>query len=744
VWIDNLWPGDLSGRTIRMDTFMDWKTEQNSFEDLAAYYAFFDQSRYVLTGKGDPQRLRGVPVSKNFLSLLGVQPLLGRNFDDEECLLNGRKAVILSYAFWQQQFGGDKNIVGRSIDLRGSPTEIVGVLPPTFDFDSIFTPGTKVELLVPLPVVKELASQGNIMFAVGRLKPNATLQQAQAEFDVLSQRLSKEHPERGGFGARMSGLEPSIRGVFRQPMFMLFAAVGCVLLIACFNLSNLLLARANSRRKEFAVRVALGATRWRLIQQTLTESLLLALGGCALGVPLAYAAASGLARLQTFSIPLLQSTAVDETTLVFTMAIAVLAGVLSGTLPALQLARGNAHERLNASSSRGSGGGTAAVVRKGLVISEMAMACVLLVGAGLLIQSFAKLLDVNLGFQPKQTAAWRLSPTRNFNSLLEANEYYDQLVNQIAAIPGVESAGLSDALPLGRNRTWGIGAKGVSYPKGEYPNASPRLVDHRYLQTMQIPLHKGRHFEASDTAKSEKVIVINETMARSLWPGRDAIGQVADVNGGSRVIGVVGDVRHGKLEEAASAEAYLNFRQSSDWPSLNLVVRTTLPRAALAPAVRVVMKAYDPSLSGSEFVTLTEIVDQAVAPRRLITYLLGAFSSLALLLALIGLYGVIAYSVGQRTKEIGIRLAVGAQRGDVVSMILGEGFKMSTAGVAIGLIAALLLTRVLNSLLFGITATDPAIFAFIAGILVAVALFASFIPARRAAKVDPMEALRYE
>jgi predicted permease len=744
VWIENLYPGNLSGRTIRMDTFMEWQAQQQSFEELAAYYAFFDQNRFVLSGAGDPQRLRGVPVSKNFLSLLGIRPMLGRNFTEEECLLNGRKAVILSHAFWQQQFGGDTNIVGRSINLQGNPTEIVGVLPASFEFDSIFTPGVRVELLVPLPVDKELANQGNIMFAIGRLKPHGTLRQAQAEFDVISQRLNKAHPERGGFGARMSSLETSIRGDFRQPMLVLFAAVTCVLLIACFNLSNLLLARANARRKEFAVRVALGATRWRLIRQTLTESLLLAVGGCAIGVPLAFAAANSLARLQTFNIPLMQSTSVDGLVLGFTAAIACLAGLLSGTLPALQLPRGNTQERLNADSSRGGSGAANALVRKGLVVSEIAMACLLLIGAGLLIQSFAKLLNVNLGFQPKQAVAWRLSPNRSFNSLEQANQYYDQLVNQTAAIPGVESVGLSDALPLGRNRAWGVGAKGVSYRDGEYPGASPLLVDHRYLQTMQIPLLEGRYFTASDTAKSEKVIVINETLARVLWPGRSAIGQVAEVNGDSRVIGVVANVRDARLEEAGSAEVYLNYRQCSDWPSLNLVIRSARPVSSLVPDVRAVTKAFDSTLPTTEFITLTEIVDQAVAPRRLITHLFGVFSSLALFLAGIGLYGVVAYSVTQRTREIGIRMAVGAQRGDVMKLIIGEGCKMATVGVVIGLIAALLLVRVLNSLLFGVSATDPFIFAANAALLVIVALVACAIPARRAAKVEPMEALRYE
>ncbi|HTL58832.1 MAG TPA: ABC transporter permease [Candidatus Limnocylindrales bacterium] len=744
VWIENIYPGDLSGRTIRMDNFIDWQAEQQSFEELAAYCAFFDQNRFVLTGTGDPQRLRGVPVSKNFLPLLGVQPMLGRNFADEECLLNGRKAVILSHAFWQRQFAGDTKIIGRSINLGGSATEIVGVLPPWFDFDSIFNPGTKVELLVPLPIAPELANQGNILFAIGRLKPKVTIERARVEFDVMNKRLAKAHPERWDFGSSMSDLVTSIRGAYRQPMVVLCAAVACVLLIACFNLSNLLLARANARRKELAVRVALGATRWHLIRQTLIESLLLALGGCALGVPLAFLAADALARLQTFNIPLMQFTSVDATVLGFTVGIAVLAGLISGTLPAIHLPSVNTQERLNADSSRGGSGATHALVRKGLVTSEIAMACVLLVAAGLLIESFSKLLDVNLGFQPKQAVAWRLSSNRTFKKLEEANQYFDQLVSQVAALPGVESAGLTDALPLGRNRSWGVGAKGVTYRNGEYPGCSPRVIDDHYLQTMQIPLLEGRYFDTTDTAKSEKIIVINETMARVLWPGQKAIGQVAEVNGDSRVIGVVANVRHAKLEEAGTGEIYLNYKQCGDWPSLNLVVRSARPVPSLAADVRTVMKRFDGTLPSTEFIPLAGIVDQAVAPRRLITHLLGAFSFLALVLAVVGLYGVVAYSVTQRTREIGIRMAVGAQRADVMSLILGEGFKMAAVGVAIGLVAALVLMRVLSSLLFGVSAADPFTFLSIALLLVIVALAACAIPARRAAKVQPMEALRYE
>jgi predicted permease len=746
VWIENVGIGGLSARTTRVDNFLEWREQNGSFEELGAYFAFFDYTRYNLIDHGEPRRLRGVGISQNFLDVLGVRPLLGRGFVDEECVWNGRKAALLSHAFWQQQFDGDRSIVGRPVTLNGEPTEIVGVLPPSFDFDSIFEPGTEVEMLLPFPLAEQTARWGNTIFTIGRLKPTATIRQAQAEFDVISRRISLAHPERGGFGARMTSLENSIRGPFRAAMLILSGAVACVLLIACVNLSNLLLARANARRKEFAVRSALGASPWHLVRQILTESLVLASAGCMLGVPLAFAITVVLARLKAFSIPLLQTATLDSTVLLFTVAVSCLAGLLCGILPAWQLWRGGTREGLSDAGERGSGGKSASLLRRSLVVAEVTFACVLLVAAGLLIRSFAEVLNVDLGFQPKSAVAWRADPVRAFKSLAQGNHYYDQLVEKVASIPGVESVGLTDTLPLGRNRQWGAGAKGISYPPGTYPSAFPRIVDHGYLQTMRIPLRSGRYFDARDTADMEKVIVINETMARGLWPGQDAVGQVVNIGGGSewRVVGVVGDVRHSTVEESSGAEMYLNFRQLDDWNAIEVVVRTSRPPLSLVHDVRAALKAYDPTLPNSECTTLEQVVDHAVAPRRLITNLLGTFSFLAVLLASLGLYAVIAYSVSQRTRELGIRMAIGAQRGDILGLILREGLTTAGVGIVLGLIGALLVTRLLKSMLFGVSATNPFIFAVHALILMAVALAACLIPARRASRIDPVKALRYE
>jgi predicted permease len=755
VWIENTFPGGLSSRTSDVDTFLEWRAQNKSFEKMAAYFAFFDYIRYTLGGPGEPQRLRGVGISQDFLDVLGVRPMLGRGFVDEECVWNGLrtpsdwrvKAVILSHAFWRQHFAGDRNIVGHSITLNGEPAQIVGVMPPSFDFASVFSPGKSVELLVPFPLVKETADWGNTIFAIGRLKPSSTLVQAQSEFDVINARLRSVHKFPEGAGARMTDLEESIRGGFRRGFWILSGAVACVLLIACVNLSNLLLTRANARRKEFAIRVALGAGSWRLIHQAMTESLLLAFVGCALGAPLAVAGIAALSRLQAFSIPLLQTSTFDASVFGFTVITACLAGLLCGVLPAWQLSRGATQQRLIDAGQRGTTGKPGVLIRQLLVVAEISVACVLLVAAGLLIRSFSAVLNVNLGFQPKNVMAWRADPTRQFDSRAATARYLDQLVERVAALPGVESVGLTDTLPLGRNREFLVAAKGKAYLPGHYPTAYPRTVDQNYLQTMGIALRAGRFFDSHDIEGAAKVVLINETLARQLWQERDVVGQILRVGGVECLVaGVVADVRHNTLEEKPGGELYLNFHQIGDWGggAVELVVRTSRLPKSLVPEVHAAMKAFDPTLPSSEYITLDQIVDTAVAPRRLITNLLSAFSSLALVLASIGLYGVISYSVGQRTREIGIRLAMGAQRGDVLQLVVGEGLKMVMCGVGLGLLGAWLATRVLQNMLFGVSATDPFIFVVNAVILIAVALVACLIPANRGSRVDPMQALRYE
>jgi predicted permease len=429
--------------------------------------------------------------------------------------------------------------------------------------------------------------------------------------------------------------------------------------------------------------------------------------------------------------------------LALTLGLTALAGFACGVLPAVFLTSQRSGTLQNATFQRGSGRGSA-LARSALVVVEVTLACVLLVGAGLLFRSFAALLQVNLGFQPQHAVAWRVDLPRPFNSRLEANGYLDGIVQRVAALPGVEAVGLSDTLPLGRNRTWGAGAVGVNYPPGQYPVAYPRVVDQRYLQTMRIPLAAGRYFDDRDTKDSEKTIVINESLARRAWPDRDALGQKLTVNGGCTVIGIVADVRHGSLEEAGGNEMYLNFRQIGDWSAMELVVRSSRPVEALIPDVRAALSAYDPGLPTGEFYPLEHLVERAVAPRRLVMQLLGFFSALALILAALGLYGVISYSVTQRTQEIGVRMAIGARRSDILTMVLHSGLKLVALGVALGLAGSLALTRVLHSQLFGISAHDPLTFLGNAALLLLVATAACLVPAFRATRVDPMVALRTE
>ena len=757
VWIENTFPGGLSSRTSAVDTFREWRAQNQSFEKLGAYFAFFDYHRYVLTGDGEPRRLCGVGVSQNFLDVLGVQPMLGRGFTEDECRWNGPgtvewrvKSVILSHSFWQQHFAGERNIIGRSLLLNGEPAEIVGVMPPSFDFASVFSPGKSIDLLFPFPLVPETAAWGDTIFAIGRLKPGVTLRQAQADLDVINDRLHSAHQLDTGAGARASRLEDYIRGGFRTAFGVLAGAVACVLLIACVNLSNLLLARANARRTEFAVRVALGAGAGRLVRQAMTESLLLAFGGCVLGLPLAMAGTTALARLHTFNIPLLQTATFDATAFGFAVLITCLAGLLCGMLPAWQLSRGATQRRLTDAGQRGTVGKSGVLIRQSLVVTEIGLACILLVSAGLLIRSFTQLLNVHLGFQPKNAMSWRVDPTRQFDSEAATARYLDQLAERVAAVPGVELVGLTDTLPLGRNREFPVGAKGESYLPGQMPIAFPRVVDHNYLQTMGITLRGGRYFDARDIDGRELVVIINETLARHLWPGRDAVGQILHVSwgvGDCRVVGVARDVRHSSLEEKPGGEIYLNFHQTGglgEGHAVELVVRASRLPQSLAPDVRAAIKTFDPSLPSGEFITLDQIVDDAVAPRRLITNLLGGFSALALTLAAIGLYGVISYSVGQRTREIGIRMSVGAQRHDVLRLVIGEGLKTAVLGVTVGLLAAVLLSRVLQSMLFGVTALDPVTFVTTAITLMMISLLACWLPARRAMRVDPMVALRCE
>lgn len=748
VWIANRTKieGDLSGATLQVGRMLDFRQRNKSFSDVAGFFAFYGVGDSLLTGNGEPERLTTVPVSQNFFPLLGVQPQRGRQFSAEESKWNGPHVVMLSHGLWERRFGSDPSIVGKAIRLDDQDSTVVGVLPASFDFASIFAPGTHIDLFVPFPLTKETDRWGNTLAVIGRLQPDAKLSRAQAEADILGAEITKENPHQNGLDPKLTFLAGHVSGHVRPALVVLACAVGMVMLIVCANISNLLLARTASRQKEVAVRMALGAGRTRLVRQLLTESLLLTGAGAVLGLLLAFAATAALAHLTAFSIPLLSSVRVNGTVLVFTLLAAVITGLVLGIAPALQTAAMPLHSSLG---QRGGGEGKQhALIRSMLVVAEIAFACVLLVGAGLFLRSFVRVLEVDPGFRPENAAAWRVDPDQQYKTGPQKNAYFSEVLRRVRGIPGVRAAGLTDTLPLGHNRAWGAGAKGQTYKDDDYPSAFVRVVSEGYLKAMGIPLKRGRDFTERDAAADAKpVMMINETLARRLWPGEDPIGKsiVGDcVNGDREVIGVVGDVRHIALEQNSGSEMYMPIRQCGDWGSVDLVVRSTLPLPVLSSRVEATLRPIVPDLPHKSMRPLANLIEHAVSPRRFTVSLLTGFALFALLLACLGIYGVISYSVARRTQEIGVRMALGAQperiRGQIVAQTLG----LAAIGLVIGAVASSAAGRALSSLLFGVTYGDPFTFAGVTAVMLGVAAVAGYLPAYRASRIDPAVALRAE
>jgi predicted permease len=744
VWIANAGgDGGLSSRTTRVSNYQDWRQMSQSFESFTSYFAFFDYGSYTMAGAGEPERLIGAGVEQNFLSFLGVQPEIGRNFVEEECKWNGTPAVILTNGLWRRRFASDPHITGRTVTLNDKVRTIVGVLPADFDFSTLFTPGARVDMLVPFPITPETDRYGNTLSIIGRLKPNVGVQQAQSEFDVINSRIRAAHPDRFAFGATLTPLQEYLTGRFRRGLIVLLCAVGSVLLVACANLSNLMLARAATRRREMAIRSALGASRSRLIRQMLTESCLLSALGAVVGLALTWLGIRSLALIHGVSIPLLGTVHLDGSALLFTLAATVATGLLFGLVPALQTSGAKESEALKDGGRGLSESRHSAWTRSLLVVMEVAFACVLLVSAGLLIRSFLHVLEVDPGFQPERTASWRIDAGAKYQDGAKRVTFYDRLVRSVESVSGVESAGITDALPLSRDRSWGAGAKGVTYPKNQYPIAHPRLVDWRYLKTMRIPLKAGREFNEHDTADSEKVVIVNEKMARQIWPGRSAIGQQLAGNGQPRVVGIVGNVRHESMEQEGSMEMYFPITQVTS-SSVELVVRSRIPLQAVLPGVRDALRTIEPSLPTVEYQPIGDLIERAVSPRRFMVMLLSGFAFAALVLASIGIYGVVSYTVTQRTGEIGIRMALGATTGHVQRHVMTQTFALVLSGIFIGTLGAVFLTRATASLLYQMEPTDPQTFLVTISVLVLVALFAGYLPALRASRLDPMTALRVD
>jgi predicted permease len=745
VWLANdLVPG-LSGQTVQVAHVLDLRSQSRSFADVAGYFAFYSAGGEKLTGSGEPERLTSIPVSENFFSLLGVQPQLGRPFTPDECRINGPRAVMLGHRLWEQRFASDPSIVGRAISLNEQATTVVGVLPASFDFATVFAPGTKVDFYRPFPMTPETSRMGNTMSLVGRLKPGVAIEAARAETAAVVANIRRENPRRNGLKLKLTALREQVSGQFRSAMYILIGAVGLVMLIVCANLSNLLLARTATREKEIAVRAALGANRWRLIRQMLTESLVLSSSGALLGLLLALAGTRLLSRLDGIRLPMLEQVQVDVWALGFTLLIAVLTGVVFGLTPALRVSSLALHSSLKESGRGASQGSRQGWIRGALVASEVAFACVLLVGAGLLLRSFIRVLEVDLGFKPQNAISLRVDPNQKYSSPALRNSYYDEILNRVRSAPGIEHVGLTDALPLVGNRSWPIGAKGQVYTPETYPEAFVRIVSDGYIGAMGIPLIAGRDFTAADVTSSPSVIIINQTFARRLWPGEDPLGKII-MNGNQelQVVGVVRDVRHLALEEEGGNEFYIPIRQTQDYASVTMIARGSLSQSGLTAAVRDSLLPIDPNLPTKESRAIRDLVDKAISPQRLIVLLLSGFAGFALLLASLGIYGVISYSVNQRKQEIGIRMALGASTGNLQKLILSETLKLAAVGMVVGLVASWLLGRLFLELLFGIKPTDPLTFVIVFGLLMGVAALAGYLPARRASRLDPLDALRVD
>jgi predicted permease len=743
VWIANTGTGSgLSGKTFSVGVFEELARNSRSFEAVSAYFAFFGYGSQLLTGRGEPERLVGVNVAPRFLELLGVKPHLGRGFSGNEWKQNGPQAAMLSWALWQNRFGGDPAIVGQAITINESPCLVTGVLPEDFDFESTFTPGSRIDLLLPAHL-DEMREWGNTLAVIGRLKPGVPLEQARAELTALVPRLNQTRRDLGGFGATLTDLKTYISGPMRRALIVLWCAVGLVLLIACANLSNLLLARTAARSKEFAVRMALGAGRGRIVQQLLMEGVLLAACGAALGVPLAYALTAALKDSATLAVPLLHHVSVDGTALVFTALAAIVSGIAFGAVPALRVAARPPQDALKAQGRGMTDGRHHARVRSALVVGEVALASVLLVGAGLLTRSFLHILDVDLGFQPSRAWAVRLNVSQRL-SPPEQLQRLAEVARRVAELPGVEAAALTDALPLDRNRTWGVVVPGHVYPDNQAPLTFVYVTGPGYFRAMGIPLRTGRDFNGHDTATSGRVVIVNETLARVLYQGESVVGRTVQTNGNPyTIVGVAADVRQASLDEAPAAQMYLPYAQGFA-ASSDLIIRSTRPVSMLTASVRAALTAYDASLVTTEFRAIADLVDRAVSPRRFLLTLLGGFSVSGLLLACLGIYGVISYGVTQRGQEIGVRMALGATAGNVRWQVMADTLRLALAGIALGLVASLALARLIAALLYDTSPDDPTTFVTTAILLVVVAGLAGLVPAVRASRVDLMTALRAE
>lgn len=743
VWENHKARGGPEREWFSPSDFNDWRDQNSTFSHLSA----LNNWAPTLTGRDEPEALVGALVSHDMFNLLGVTPMLGRSFLPEEDQPKAPNVVMLSHELWQRRFNSDSTIVGKTISLSQENYAVIGVMPAGFQFPVI--PNT--ELWRPMrPVINPSCQRGCfVLRVIGRMKPDTTIEKVQADTGTVAARLAAQYPDTNSkVGAAIVPLHEQLVGNIRRPLLVLLASVGFVLLIACANVANLTLARAATRGREMALRSALGAGRGRMIRQLLTESAVLASAGGVVGLALASGLLRLLLSLSPPGTPGLEKIGIDIYVLGFTFLIAVVTGLFFGLAPALQLSKTDLNNSLKDTGKGVPGGSRGGRLRSALVIAEIALALILLIGSGLLMKSFILLQRVDPGFNPEHLITLRLILNRtSYPNPPQLTDFYSQLLDRVKAMPGAQSAALISTLPLsGNNSDTSFLIEGQPPPPpNQEPTAWYNSVSPDYFRAMELRFIKGRSFTDSDNDKSPLVVIISETMARRYFPNEDPLGKRIG-RGPDRwreIVGVVRDVKHFGLDLETQPTMYFPMRQVPA-RAMNLVVRTSGDPLGLAPSLRAQVWAGDRNLAIANLGTMNDLVSASVVQQRFILLLLACFATLALLLAAVGIYGVMSYAVTQRTHEIGIRMALGASMTEVLKLILRNGIALTLIGVAIGLAFALALTRLMTSLLFGVTPTDATTFAMVSAALVLVALVACFIPARRATKVDPLIALRYE
>src|SRR4051812_26199258 len=727
--------------------FLEWQTENQAFEHIATYIG----KGFNLTGTDKPERVIGARVSSDLFQLLRVQPVLGRDFTAEEDRDGAERVVILSYDFWQHRFAGDPNAIRQTIKLSDQTYTIVGVMPRGFAF-----PSTRAQVWTPVAFnsAERATRDTNFIDVVARLKPGVSLQQAQANMTAVAQSQTQRYPQTNvGIGVKLVSFQEQMVGNVRPMLVVLLGAVGFVLLIACANVANLLLARAAARNREMAIRGALGASRSRVVRLLLTESVLLAIVGGALGIILAIWSLDLLVSLKPANLPRLAEIGVNRIALLFTAAVSIFTGVLFGLVPAWQVSKTDLNEGLK-ESGRGSDAPRRQRMRSLLVISEVALSLVLLVGAGLMIRSFARLLAVDPGFKPDHVLTAFVSlPVAKYQTREEQVAFYDRLLERLRNVPGVSAAGVVTDIPLYGGGSTGFDVEGrPPAPPGQRAMTDYRISSPDYFSAMGMRMVKGRAFTPHDTEDAPGVVIINETMVARYFPGEDPIGKRLDMSGDPKdpreIVGVVSDVRNYGVDAEVKPEVYVPLFQSSPGylssisSALTVIVRSTVDPTAFGQTVREQVQALDKDQPVSEIKTMEWYLADSMAQRRFNMLLLGTFAGLALILAAVGIYGVIAYTVTQRTHEMGIRIALGARGADILRLVFSNAMATTITGIVVGLGAAFALTRLLRSLLYQVTATDPVVFATIPLLLLTVAAIATYLPARRAMKVDPITALR--